>query len=76
MYAKGISSVIVEGGAAVLNSFLEEDLWDEARVFTSPKLFKDGIAAPKINANPFDSFNLESDLCQLFFNPKHDIFTF
>lgn len=31
-----VQSLIVEGGAQVLNAFIRTGLWDEARVFTSP----------------------------------------
>lgn len=31
-----VQSLLVEGGAEILNAFIEEGLWDEARVFTSP----------------------------------------
>ncbi len=43
-----IQSVIVEGGSSVLNSFINENCWDEARVFTSEVTFGKGIAAPEI----------------------------
>ncbi len=35
LQSEGISSLIVEGGAVLLNSFVERGLWDEARIFTS-----------------------------------------
>jgi diaminohydroxyphosphoribosylaminopyrimidine deaminase/5-amino-6-(5-phosphoribosylamino)uracil reductase len=57
LYNRQIQSLIVEGGATLLNSFLEKGLWDEARVFTSKKKFseiaggkKSGVEAPKIKA--------------------------
>lgn len=31
-----IQSIIVEGGAQILNTFIQAGLWDEARVFTAP----------------------------------------
>ena len=40
LFDRKIQSLIVEGGAKLLNSFLEQDLWDEARVFTSRKTLK------------------------------------
>ncbi len=43
-----ITSVIVEGGAALLTSFLSEGLWDELRVFRSPAMLGDGIKAPTV----------------------------
>lgn len=48
LHKQKIQSVIVEGGAFTLNQFIEAGLWDEARIFTSPKLFGKGIAAPKV----------------------------
>jgi len=41
-----INSILVEGGQILLNNFLEENLWDEIRVFTSKKINKQGIKAP------------------------------
>jgi diaminohydroxyphosphoribosylaminopyrimidine deaminase / 5-amino-6-(5-phosphoribosylamino)uracil reductase len=42
-----IQSVLVEGGAALLQSFIDSSCWDEARIITSKEMIKDaGIAAP------------------------------
>ena len=38
----------MEGGAKVLKSFIEKELWDEARVFTGQIQFGKGIPAPLI----------------------------
>ena len=46
---KSIQSIIIEGGAKVLNSFIENDLWDEARIFIGDKKFGKGVKAPEIN---------------------------
>jgi diaminohydroxyphosphoribosylaminopyrimidine deaminase/5-amino-6-(5-phosphoribosylamino)uracil reductase len=35
---RGLTSVLVEGGAAVHGRFLEERLWDEVRLFIGPKI--------------------------------------
>lgn len=43
-------SLIVEGGAALLNSFITAGLWDEARIFTGSKPMGDGLLAPRIPA--------------------------
>jgi diaminohydroxyphosphoribosylaminopyrimidine deaminase / 5-amino-6-(5-phosphoribosylamino)uracil reductase len=43
---RNIQSLIVEGGAQTLNMFLEKGIWDEVRVFTSSKEFKEGVHAP------------------------------
>ena len=49
LYGKGIQSVLVEGGAEVLNHFISEGVWDEARIFTGITPFRKGIKAPAIN---------------------------
>ncbi len=49
LYSAGIISVLVEGGSETINSFLSEDLWDEARVFRAPVVFEAGVAAPSLN---------------------------
>ena len=41
LYQRNILSVMVEGGRALLDFFLLNDLWDEARVFTGQKYFED-----------------------------------
>ncbi|MCF8448851.1 MAG: bifunctional diaminohydroxyphosphoribosylaminopyrimidine deaminase/5-amino-6-(5-phosphoribosylamino)uracil reductase RibD [Taibaiella sp.] len=46
LYAAHILSVIVEGGAQLLNSFITAGLWDEARVFTSNTHIGEGVVAP------------------------------
>lgn len=48
LHQKNIQSLIVEGGSFLLNKFLESELWDEARVFTSQNKFEEGIVAPTI----------------------------
>jgi diaminohydroxyphosphoribosylaminopyrimidine deaminase/5-amino-6-(5-phosphoribosylamino)uracil reductase len=51
LYDKKITSIIIEGGAHTLQSFINKDLWDEARIFTGNKYFQSGIKAPIINKN-------------------------
>jgi diaminohydroxyphosphoribosylaminopyrimidine deaminase / 5-amino-6-(5-phosphoribosylamino)uracil reductase len=49
LYDKKIQSVFVEGGTALLESLVKANLWDEARVITSPKRLYDGIKSPNTN---------------------------
>ncbi len=50
LYQLQIQSVLVEGGSRLLQCFIEEGLWDEARVITNEALFiGEGIAAPQLN---------------------------
>ena len=49
LYKQHIQSVIVEGGTKTLQSFIDENMWDEARIFTANKTLTDGIKAPTVN---------------------------
>ena len=44
---RGIQTLLVEGGATLLQSFMDENLWDEIHVEKSAKVLSDGVAAPK-----------------------------
>jgi diaminohydroxyphosphoribosylaminopyrimidine deaminase/5-amino-6-(5-phosphoribosylamino)uracil reductase len=48
-YKIKIQSIIVEGGKKTIQSFIDENLWDESRVFTNPKKMYKGIKAPTLN---------------------------
>ncbi len=53
LYEKKYQQLLVEGGGQLLHSFIAQNLWDEARVFKSPKCLLDGIPAP----------DMDQDLC-------------
>ena len=44
----GVQSLLVEGGAKTLHSFLDNGWWDEIRVETAPSTFTDGTRAPLV----------------------------
>lgn len=49
LYQLKIQSVLVEGGAQLLQSFIDEGLWDEARLICNQELvIGSGIAAPQL----------------------------
>jgi len=49
LYEHQIQSVIIEGGAQTLQTFIDANLWDEARIFTGNIEFGNGIKAPILN---------------------------
>jgi diaminohydroxyphosphoribosylaminopyrimidine deaminase/5-amino-6-(5-phosphoribosylamino)uracil reductase len=50
LYQMNIQSVLVEGGAQLLQSFIDEGMWDEARVIRNENLFiPGGIASPVLD---------------------------
>ncbi|OSZ78042.1 riboflavin biosynthesis protein RibD [Chitinophagaceae bacterium IBVUCB1] len=69
LYEANIQSVIIEGGAKLLNNFIAKGLWDEARVFTSDKAIAHGLAAPILTeaTAAFETY-LGKDKFQLFVN--------
>jgi diaminohydroxyphosphoribosylaminopyrimidine deaminase/5-amino-6-(5-phosphoribosylamino)uracil reductase len=50
LYRNNLQSVIIEGGRKTLQTFIDADLWDEARVFNGTVLFGEGTAAPQLQA--------------------------
>ena len=53
LYKHNIQSVIIEGGLQTLQTFIDANLWDEARIFTGKINLDKGIKAPlltKINS--------------------------
>ena len=48
LYARGIQSLLVEGGAKLLQSFIDKGLWDEARIETAPLCLGQGTKAPTL----------------------------
>ena len=51
LYAEKKQSLIVEGGAKTLQSFLDAGLWDEIRIESAPFTVNEGIEAPKLPEN-------------------------
>ncbi len=52
LYLLNIQSIVVEGGRLLLDSFIQNNLWDEARVFVGNKKFIRGLKAPVFKHNP------------------------
>ncbi len=69
LHKYGINSIIIEGGRHTLQSFIDDNLWDEARVFTGNILLKNGIKAPVLNGN-FQAKSIKDDELKLYFS--HD----
>ena len=70
LFNRGISSLIIEGGAKLLQSFIDRELWDEARVITNLELtIGEGIEAPVLNrSNIAREESLYSDRICYYFN--------
>ena len=62
LYENKIQSVIIEGGSQTLQTFINENLWDESRQFISNKTFAEGIKAPIIALKNSKKQYVENDL--------------
>ncbi|MFN8286192.1 MAG: bifunctional diaminohydroxyphosphoribosylaminopyrimidine deaminase/5-amino-6-(5-phosphoribosylamino)uracil reductase RibD [Chitinophagales bacterium] len=61
LYARNISSVLIEGGAALLNSFITANLWDEARIFKTTAKLGSGKKVNAINGKLLSETEIEND---------------
>jgi len=61
LYLMDIQSVIIEGGANVINQFINAHLWDEARVFSAHLSWETGIFAPQINGLISEIIDVNTD---------------
>lgn len=68
LYKRNIQSVIIEGGATLLQSFIDANLWDEARVFIGNKTFEKGLKAPIIGKLACVEEKISTDLLLIFEN--------
>jgi diaminohydroxyphosphoribosylaminopyrimidine deaminase/5-amino-6-(5-phosphoribosylamino)uracil reductase len=65
LYQRKIQSVLIEGGAQTIQSFIDQGLWDEARIFTGAVTFGSGIKAPTIAGVVAESINISSDVLNI-----------
>ena len=68
LYKRNIHSVIIEGGRETLQAFINESLWDEARVFVGEERLVNGILAPVLNTNPKSEERISKDILKLYCN--------
>lgn len=72
LYQLKIQSVLVEGGAQLLQSFIDEGLWNEIRVITNnEQVVQHGLPAPRMHTGRLHKQEqLFSDTLQYFMNPQ------
>lgn len=68
MHDHEIQSVFVEGGRMLIDSFIQEGLWDEARVFRGKILFGGGVSAPVITTVKPEEIYIREDKLMLYRN--------
>ena len=68
LYEQQINSIIIEGGAKTLQTFIDEGLWDEARIFTGVVSFKEGLKAPVFKGKLQSQSFIGSDTLRIYTN--------
>ncbi len=71
LYQKNIQSVIIEGGKQTLQSFINLNLWDEARVFIGETTLINGITCPVINVKPQSKVTFSNDVLTWYYSNKN-----
>ncbi len=68
LYARKIGSVFVEGGATTLQSFIDQNIWDEARIIQGQGTVKTGLSAPQLPMGSAQKSNYGVDDILIQFN--------
>ncbi len=80
LHKRGVQHLLVEGGSKLLQSFINEGLWDDARVeicHTSglapvPAMAEGRVAAPKLNsAKVCNEYEVDGNKLLIFINTRH-----
>ena len=68
LYVNKLSSLIVEGGKELLQSFIDQNLWDECHIETSTQKISNGVPAPTFpKEKPCKSIFYRENLMQVYF---------
>ncbi len=68
IYRYKIQSVIIEGGSKTLQTFIDANLWDEARVFSGITPFTKGTRAPSLSGRLISEIKLKEDTLKTYSN--------
>jgi len=70
LYELGIGILLVEGGSATIQHFIDKDLFDEIIIINTPKILKNGIQQPEINVALNSILKLDKDNINSYSNLK------
>ncbi|PKH51735.1 bifunctional diaminohydroxyphosphoribosylaminopyrimidine deaminase/5-amino-6-(5-phosphoribosylamino)uracil reductase RibD [Tenacibaculum sp. Bg11-29] len=63
-----IQSVIIEGGTQTLQTFVDANLWDEAKIFVGKIVFGSGVVGPILKGKLEKEENIEGDVLKTYIN--------
>lgn len=70
LFQRGISRLLIEGGARTIQKFINSNNWDEARIITSIEPLSSGIRAPYLSGKIAESYTLQKDTISIIYNDK------
>jgi len=68
LHKQNIQSLIIEGGSKTLQSFIDVNMWNEARIFTTNKELTDGVKAPTIKGKIVTESDIGGDELEIITN--------
>lgn len=68
LYKNKIQSIIIEGGKQTLQTFIDENLWDETKIFIGDAIFNSGVEAPVFKAKISSEENIDNDILRTYIN--------
>ena len=68
LHQQNIQSVIIEGGSKTLQSFIDTNMWDEARIFTTNKTLAKGVKSPTIEGEIISEDKIGEDELEILCN--------
>ena len=68
LHKQNIQSVKIEGGSITLQSFIDANIWDEARIFTANKLLSQGLNTPIIEGEIILEEKIGTDTLEIIIN--------
>ena len=68
LFKHQIQSVIIEGGTKTIQTFIDENLWDEARIFEGESCFLEGLKAPILNGKVILEESIKKDTLKIYQN--------
>jgi diaminohydroxyphosphoribosylaminopyrimidine deaminase/5-amino-6-(5-phosphoribosylamino)uracil reductase len=71
LHKNNLTSVIIEGGAKTLQTFIDENLWDEARIFKGTVLLEKGTKAPILKGSLQSKVLILDDALEIYKNKNY-----
>ncbi len=68
LYRYKIQSLLIEGGRQTLQTFIDANLWDEARIFMGETSFCEGVKAPQLKGKEASRIAMQSDILKIIEN--------